>query len=151
MKIRRTSPGGYLLVTPEMEHSVWQFLVGTPTCSPDEFPCPGGDGCIDFGRLCDGRRDCSGGEDEMECGKIGYLLGWRQRSLGVKLASNSWYLPMLNSSLAFIYHLCSLSLCSILWDQMILQFTTVSSLKLLFSSFHYFAVLRIYIYKDIDT
>ena len=36
-------------------------------CLPGEFHCPGDDTCIPDRWLCDGRRDCTGGEDESTC------------------------------------------------------------------------------------
>ena len=40
----------------------------TAACSSGQFLCSGSGACIPVTQRCDGRRDCSNGEDEMDCG-----------------------------------------------------------------------------------
>ncbi len=50
---------------PSWFESVINFhpLCVAVTCAPDQFACSDGT-CVTTTKLCDGRRDCAGGEDE---------------------------------------------------------------------------------------
>lgn len=46
-------------------------LVGTKTCTPEQFTCHSGNGeCVALTWMCDGNIDCSDGSDEAECSKL---------------------------------------------------------------------------------
>jgi len=46
-------------------------LVGTKTCTPEQFTCHSGNGeCVALTWMCDGNVDCSDGSDEAECSKL---------------------------------------------------------------------------------
>lgn len=53
-------------------------LVGTKTCTPEQFTCHSGNGeCVALTWMCDDNADCSDGSDEAECSKllhVGYLF-----------------------------------------------------------------------------
>jgi hypothetical protein len=47
---------------------------GAADCSSDQFRCPGPNGqCIGRDKLCDGKKDCAGGEDEKNCCGQGHI------------------------------------------------------------------------------
>lgn len=53
-------------------------LVGTKTCTPEQFTCHSGNGeCVALTWMCDDNADCSDGSDEAECSKllhVGYFF-----------------------------------------------------------------------------
>jgi len=50
----------------DCENKIDEAECSFPTCNPDEFPCLSGR-CIPAGWKCDGKPDCSTGEDEVAC------------------------------------------------------------------------------------
>ena len=44
-------------------------LKGNATCDKSSHPC-GKEGCFPEARVCNGIRDCPGGEDEIDCGRL---------------------------------------------------------------------------------
>jgi len=50
-------------------------LVGTKTCTPEQFTCHSGNGeCVALTWMCDGNVDCSDGSDEAECSKLLHVV-----------------------------------------------------------------------------
>lgn len=53
-------------------------LVGTKTCTPEQFTCHSGNGeCVALTWMCDDNHDCADGSDEAECSKllhVGYFF-----------------------------------------------------------------------------
>lgn len=78
-------------ITLSKECTAYEYVMSTvmtttkaPPCGSDGFRCSSGK-CISNSQLCDFIPDCSGGEDERNCGECNFekdLCGWYDNSYG---------------------------------------------------------------------